>query len=75
MATPMVRTATHEYPQEELEAMINFYGNKRCLISQMLVSVEWSHIMDAALVETSNPRVGQPRCILRNDAEDLPVSL
>ena len=57
MTTPMVSTTTHKYPQEELEAMINFYGNKRCLISQMLVSVEWSHILDIALVETSNPRV------------------
>ncbi|KAM6499398.1 hypothetical protein JOM56_004906 [Amanita muscaria] len=33
MALPSVRTVTHTYPQAEINAMTNFYGGKRCVIT------------------------------------------
>ena len=51
-----VRTATHVYPQEEIDAMLNFYENKKCVVSWVTGSTEWCHILDAAL-QTSNERV------------------
>ena len=58
MAMPSVRTTTYTYPWAELDAMTNFYGGKRCVISLMRTYVEWSHTLDAAL-ESSNECVSQ----------------
>ena len=56
MTTPSVRTPTHSYPQDELDEMTNYYGGKRCVVTLMLGSVEWSHTLDAN-PESSNMRV------------------
>ncbi|KAF8334439.1 hypothetical protein F5887DRAFT_1273589 [Amanita rubescens] len=58
MTIPSVQTTTHTYPQAELDAMTNFYGGKRCVISLMRTWVEWSHTLDAAL-ESSDERLSQ----------------
>jgi len=57
MATPTVRTIAHSYPQEELDAMKNFYGGKRCVITKVLHSVQWSHTLEA--LEPSNMRLSE----------------
>ncbi len=59
MTFPSLRTRTHAYPQVEIDAMINFYGGKKCVVSLMTGSVEWFHTLDAAL-EPCNDRVSQP---------------
>jgi hypothetical protein len=41
----MVYSSVHA-PQQELDAMISFYGGKRCVIQRMLTAVEWSYILD-----------------------------
>ncbi|KAJ7292860.1 hypothetical protein C8J57DRAFT_1267330, partial [Mycena rebaudengoi] len=46
------RTRTHYYPAEEVTAMQNKYGGKRCIYSQRDAAVEWSHQLDAALDST-----------------------
>jgi hypothetical protein len=53
-----VRTVTHTYPQEEVNAMTDFYGGKRCVISLTLPGVHWGHTLDAAL-GLSNTRASQ----------------
>ncbi|KAK2462053.1 hypothetical protein APHAL10511_006516 [Amanita phalloides] len=53
---PSVRTVTHVYPQEELNAMRAFYGGKCCVITQNTTGIQWSHMLDAAL-ESSNTRL------------------
>ncbi|KAF8334436.1 hypothetical protein F5887DRAFT_1139377 [Amanita rubescens] len=54
MTIPSVQTTTHTYPHAEIDAMTNFYGGKKCVISLMSGSVEWSHILDA--VDRSSER-------------------
>ena len=54
MTIPSVQTTIHSYPQSELDAMTNFYGGQRCVISLMFRNVEWSHTLDA--VEHSSER-------------------
>ena len=54
MTIPSVQTTAHTYPHAEIVAMTNFYGGKKCVISLMSGSVEWSHILDA--VERSSER-------------------
>jgi len=56
MSTPTIRTKAHAYPREEIEAMIKFYGGKRCVITNKVKAIEWCHILDGA-IESSNPRV------------------
>ena len=51
-----LRTTTHSYPTEELDAMVTFYGGKRSVITQQTVSVQWAHILDADL-DSTNSRV------------------
>ena len=51
-----IRTTTHEYPREELNAMFEFYGGKRCVIQRSQSAVEFAHVLDAAL-ESSNLQV------------------
>ena len=55
---PSVRTSTHRYPQEELDAMSQFYGGKRCIVRRLLEAPDWAHMLDAALLP-SNERVCQ----------------
>ena len=44
-----IRSTGHDYPREEINAMLEFYGSKKCIISKSTNSVQWAHIMDAAL--------------------------
>jgi hypothetical protein len=53
---PTVRTATHAYPAEELSVLRGFYGGKKCVVTRNTDSVQWAHILDAAL-DVSNPHV------------------
>lgn len=50
------RTTTHEYPREEIRAMMDFYDGKTCVLTQNRLAVQWAHMLDAASL-TSNQRV------------------
>ena len=50
------RTKTHEYPREEIRAMMDFYDGKTCVLSRNRLAVQWAHMLDAVL-STSNLRV------------------
>ncbi|KIL64492.1 hypothetical protein M378DRAFT_163271 [Amanita muscaria Koide BX008] len=58
MAYPSVRTKSHIYPQEEIDAMCSFYKDKRCVIQNRPENSVWAHIMDAAITP-SNLRLSQ----------------
>lgn len=53
MTTPTVRTASHEYPQEELNAMSQFYNG---IILNAAHNVEWFHLLDATDSEGGHVR-------------------
>jgi hypothetical protein len=48
------RTTTHEYPREEILAMMDFYDGKTCVLTHNRLTVHWAHMLDATL---SNQRV------------------
>ena len=50
------RTTTHEYPHEEVRAMMDFYDGKTCVLTQNRLTVHWTHMLDAGCL-TSNQRV------------------
>ena len=58
MANRSVRTTTHYYPAEEIDAMTAFYQGKKCVVTRNQEVADWAHMLDAAL-ETSNTRVRQ----------------
>ena len=58
MTISTVQTTTHDYLRDELDAIIDFYGGKRCFVQKMLGSVEWSLILDTS-IESCNGRVSQ----------------
>ena len=58
----------NNYPQEEIDAMMDFYDGKKCVISLLTGSTQWSHILDAAL-QPSNERVSISHLILCDGAE------
>jgi hypothetical protein len=47
------RATTHEYPPEEIRAMMDFYDGKTCVLTHNRLTVHWAHMLDA----TSNQRV------------------
>ncbi|KAJ7259483.1 hypothetical protein B0H12DRAFT_1108184 [Mycena haematopus] len=47
-ASGTVRTATHSYPQREVNAMTSYYDG-RCAVTQQQASIQRAHQMDAAL--------------------------
>jgi hypothetical protein len=73
MTIPTVRTTTHDYSREELEAMLKFYGGKRCVIQRTLNVMEWAHILDTS-IGSLNGCVSQSHYILQSDAEYAPIS-
>ena len=48
--------------------MMDFYDGKKCVISLLTGSTQWSHILDAAL-QPSNERVSISHLILCDGAE------
>ena len=50
------RTTTHDYPREEIRAMMDFYDGKTCVLTHNQLTVHWAHMLDAAL-STSHQRV------------------
>lgn len=44
-----IRTATHDHPREEINAMTEFYQGKICIITKLTRNVQWAYVMDAAL--------------------------
>lgn len=61
-----IQTTTHRYPQEELDAMGAFYGDKKCIIAKTINNVQWAHMLDAA----SNQHVGQTLIGFWNNADN-----
>jgi hypothetical protein len=53
------RTKAHEYPREEIHAMMNFYGGKTCVITHEPYNIDWAHMLNSAL-PSSNERVWHP---------------
>ena len=51
------RTTTHAYPREEILAMMDFYDGETCVLTHNRVTVHWAHMLDPALLTTSNQRV------------------
>ncbi|KAJ7130260.1 hypothetical protein C8R44DRAFT_978392 [Mycena epipterygia] len=47
-----IHTSRHSYPVQEIRAMENFYGGKRCCITKSINSVEWSHQLNAAAISS-----------------------
>jgi hypothetical protein len=39
-------TTTHSYPQEEVAAMMGFYGGRRCAAHRMLPNFKWAHMLE-----------------------------
>jgi len=56
MTERTVRTSTHNYPYEEVHAMMDFYDGKTCVLTHNRLTVHWAHILDAAL-PTSHERL------------------
>jgi hypothetical protein len=54
MADPTIRTTSHYYPAEELNAMKDFYEDKVCVVTKNTFA-QWAHMLDT--LETSNIRV------------------
>ncbi|KAI0288056.1 hypothetical protein BC826DRAFT_971785 [Russula brevipes] len=50
------RTTTHEYPHEEIRAIMDFYGGMTCVLTRNRQTVQWAHLLDAAFL-TSDQRV------------------
>jgi hypothetical protein len=38
------RTTTHEYPREEIRAMMDFYDGKTCVLTHNRLTVHWAHM-------------------------------
>jgi hypothetical protein len=55
MIRPTTRTTKHDYPREEVDAMLGFYGGK-CIILGAAENVQWAHLLDVAF-EPPNERV------------------
>ena len=49
-------TATHDYPREEICAMIEFHNGKTCALMHNRLAVHWIYMLNEALL-TSNQQV------------------